>query len=161
MAKTTKTKNDSDDDATKNTQHHPPPYCINQLRARESTQERRIMGTNSSEPAPSLTAEPDEAELRRREISTAAAVMSIAGPCRQVGDIYLACVATAGLGMCRQLRATFEQCAKGTAEQSTAMLGGFGEQVCAHVSDPDEQLLCAAQLVNQQLMRGYGQQRQQ
>ena len=120
------------------------------------------MATNSSSSQlSSASAEPDEAELRNREISTAAAVMSISGPCRQVGDIYLACVATAGLGMCRQLRATFEQCAKGTAEQSTAMLGGFGEQVCAHISDRDEQLLCAAQIVNQQLLRGYGQQRQQ
>ena len=57
--------------------------------------------------------EPDEAELQRREISTAAAVMSISGRCRQIGDVYLTCVATAGLGMCRSLRANFERCAKG------------------------------------------------
>ena len=99
---------------------------------------------------------PSEAELRQREISTAAAVLSISGPCRQVGDIYLTCVATAGLGMCRSLRATFEQCAKQTAENSTSMLRGLGDQVCAHVEGEDEKLLCAANMVNAQLMRGYG-----
>ena len=37
-----------------------------------------------------------EAAKRESEIQTAAAVLSTQGPCRQVGDVYLACVATAG-----------------------------------------------------------------
>jgi hypothetical protein len=116
-----------------------------------------MTSTSSSAPSKSTSeVRPDKAELQRREISTAAAVMSISGPCRQVGDIYLTCVATAGLGMCRSLRATFEQCAKGTAENSTEMLGGLSAQMCGHVEGEEEQMLCAARLVNQQLMRGYG-----
>jgi hypothetical protein len=92
--------------------------------------------------------EPDEAELKRREIGTAAAVLSLSGPCRGVGDIYLTCVATAGLGMCRSFRADFEQCAKATAEGSTEMLQQIGEQMCGHIEGKEEKLLGAARLIN-------------
>jgi hypothetical protein len=87
---------------------------------------------------------------RDEEINTAAAILSLSGPCRGVGDVYLACVATAGLGQCRHLRASFEQCAKATASGSKEYLGMLGELN----SPPDEKdkELYAAQMVNRQLM---------
>eukprot|EP00586_Coscinodiscus_wailesii_P014041 CAMPEP_0172504290 /NCGR_PEP_ID=MMETSP1066-20121228/177313_1 /TAXON_ID=671091 /ORGANISM="Coscinodiscus wailesii, Strain CCMP2513" /LENGTH=114 /DNA_ID=CAMNT_0013280405 /DNA_START=142 /DNA_END=483 /DNA_ORIENTATION=+ len=94
-------------------------------------------------------------EMREREINTAAAVMSTSGPCRQIGDVYLTCVATAGLGMCRGLRASYEQCAKETRDGSKVVLGTLANQACGHVDGQDEKLLCAANLVNRELMRGF------
>ena len=88
------------------------------------------------------------AEMRNAEINTAAAVLSLSGPCRQVGDVYLACVATAGLGMCRSLRYNFEQCAKATSEESKEMLAGIGNQMFGYVENQDEQLLQAARMIN-------------
>ena len=52
---------------------------------------------------------------QEQDIEMATALMSISGPYRVVGDIYLSCVGMAGLGMCRSLRAQFEQCAKESA----------------------------------------------
>mmetsp|Transcript_426 Transcript_426/g.586 ORF Transcript_426/g.586 Transcript_426/m.586 type:complete len:136 (-) Transcript_426:413-820(-) len=83
------------------------------------------------------------------EINTAAAILSIAGPCRALGDVYLTCVAIAGLGECRHLRATFEQCAKASQESSRGYLDMIGSQWC---EDKDDKVFCAAQMVNQQLM---------
>ncbi len=87
---------------------------------------------------------------RDQEINIAAAILSLSGPCRSVGDIYLACVATAGLGQCRHLRASFENCAKATAAESKEYLGIVGEMNCPPEEKDKE--LCAALLVNQQLM---------
>jgi hypothetical protein len=71
-----------------------------------------------------------------------------------VGDLYLTCVATAGLGMCRSLRAQFELCAKANQESSMQMLQELGREICSHVPEK-EQLLCAADLINRQLMQGF------
>lgn len=87
---------------------------------------------------------------RDQEIKTAAAILSLSGPCRAVGDIYLACVATAGVGQCRHLRASFEQCAKATAPGSKEYLGMLGELNCP--PDEKDKELCAAHLVNTQLL---------
>lgn len=87
---------------------------------------------------------------RDQEINIASAILSLSGPCRSVGDIYLACVATTGLGQCRHLRASFEQCAKATAAESKEYLSVIGEMNCP--PDEKDKELCAALLVNQQLM---------
>jgi hypothetical protein len=57
--------------------------------------------------------------------------------------------------MCRSLRASFEQCAKATAEDNTQMVGDLAEQLCGHVENQDDKMFCAARLVNQQLLQGY------
>ena len=94
-------------------------------------------------------------DARDNDIRVAAAFLSTSGPCRAIGDVYLTCVATAGLGMCRSLRAEFEQCAKSTEAQSQQMLQELGDQVCRQLPTDTERLACAADLVNQQLMQGY------
>lgn len=86
---------------------------------------------------------------RQQEIDTAAAFLSIAGPCYQAGNIYLACVATAGLGMCRHLRAAFEQCAKAHQETSRERLANIGQERCAGQED---KVQCAARIVLQHYM---------
>lgn len=96
--------------------------------------------------------ERDRAELESQEIDMAAAILSLSGPCRNVGDVYLACVATEGLGQCRALRAGFEQCSKETAKKSKLMLSSIGGQVFADLKSEEEQTLSAARLVNRQLM---------
>lgn len=86
-----------------------------------------------------------DGDPREQEINTAAAFLSIDGPCRQVANVYLACVATAGLGMCRHLRANFEDCAKSTrqeAREQITFIGGATSQCEKH----DDQTLCAAQM---------------
>ena len=91
---------------------------------------------------------------QEQEIEMATAFMSVAGPCRVVGDVYLSCVATAGLGMCRTLRAQFEQCANESAPESRAMLNAYSQQVCAHIPEDDQaRLQCGAQMVMQQVVR--------
>mmetsp|Transcript_106818 Transcript_106818/g.159732 ORF Transcript_106818/g.159732 Transcript_106818/m.159732 type:complete len:120 (+) Transcript_106818:114-473(+) len=102
----------------------------------------------SATPTKSLPNDPDETELRQREIGTAAAVLSLSGPCRGVGDLYLTCVATAGLGMCRSFRSDFEQCSKSTAESSTEMLGSIGEQMYGRMHNKEDRLLEAARMIN-------------
>lgn len=77
-----------------------------------------VAAPNASSQAPDVQ--------QQQEIDTAAAFLSLSGPCRQVGDVYLACVATAGLGQCRHLRASFEQCAKRSREESIAQLQLIG-----------------------------------
>ena len=82
---------------------------------------------------------------RQEEIDTAAAFLSIAGPCHAAGNVYLACVATAGLGMCRHLRANFEQCAKAQLDASRERLKIIGEQQCS--PDETDKEICGARLV--------------
>jgi len=96
-----------------------------------------------------VPAAPQPPDPRQQELDTAAAFLSLSGPCRQVGDVYLACVATAGLGMCRHLRASFEQCAKVTREESLSQLQLIGQQQCSKEKDKEQ---CAAQLVLQHYM---------
>jgi hypothetical protein len=105
------------------------------------------------EAIPGNPADPTKESVSERdaEINTAAAILSLPGPCRAVGrDVYLACVATAGLGQCRHLRAQFEECAKATASGSKEYLGMLGELN----SPPDEKdkELYTAQMINRQLM---------
>lgn len=89
---------------------------------------------------------------REQEIDTAAAFLSISGPCWQQGNIYLACVATAGLGMCRHLRASFEQCAKAKRELSIRQLEVIGKEQQNLCGKEDDKTHCAARLVLQQYM---------
>jgi hypothetical protein len=98
-------------------------------------------------------AETDPAESRGQEIDMAAAVLSLSGPCRNVGDMYLTCVATQGLGQCRALRAGFERCSKETAANSKAMLGSMGAHIFADLKSEEEQTLSTARMVNRQLMQ--------
>lgn len=98
---------------------------------------------------------------RQQEIETAVAFLSISGPCKSRGDIYLACVATAGLGMCRHLRASFEQCARNNPS-SIAYLKEIGNRMCSEVQEENnERMLCAARIVNQQYMPPHPPQQQQ
>lgn len=98
-----------------------------------------------------------------QEITTAVAYLSSTGPCQGFGDLYLTCVATAGLAMCRSLRAEFERCSKAQQAVSVQVLQDLGEQLCRHIPDKGgatatadrERLLCAANLMNQQLMQSY------
>lgn len=87
--------------------------------------------------------EPTFCQLRAQEVDTASAFLSIEGPCRQVGNVYLACVATAGLGMCRSLRADSEACAKDTRLEAREQLTMIGQRNCEGSDDPQ---LCAAQM---------------
>jgi hypothetical protein len=90
---------------------------------------------------------------QEQEIETATALMSVSGPCRVVGDVYLSCVATAGLGMCRSLRVQFEQCVNESAPESRQMLDLFSQQVCAFIPDDDQKRLqCGAQMGMQQVL---------
>jgi hypothetical protein len=104
------------------------------------------------------------------DVTSAAAYLSSTGPCQGFGDLYLTCVATAGLGMCRSLRGQFEQCAKAQHDASVKLLHELGSQLCPHITTENnggngsdienrrldrERLLCAANLMNQQLMHGY------
>ena len=63
----------------------------------------------------------------------ATSFLSIWGPCRRVGDEYLSCVTTEGMGMCKPLRRHFEQCASETSGYSIAMLDQLAIQACSHV----------------------------
>jgi hypothetical protein len=90
-----------------------------------------------------LQQEPTFCQLRAQEVDTASAFLSIEGPCRQVGNVYLACVATAGLGMCRSLLAEFEACAKDTQLEAREQLTLIGQRNCEGSDDPQ---LCAAQM---------------
>lgn len=87
-------------------------------------------------------------QRRLSEIETAVAFLSVSGPCRSVGDIYLACVAVAGLGQCRHLRAKFESCARNNP-QSKSYLEDMSKQMFPNAEDP---ILYAARMVNQQHM---------
>lgn len=106
----------------------------------------------------------EKGEQTQNDIDSAAAFISSTGPCQGFGDLYLVCVATAGLGMCRSLRAQFEQCAKTQHKASKKVLQELGSQLCPHITDSDndhdhdkdrERVLCAANLMNQQLMQSY------
>lgn len=88
-------------------------------------------------------------EVRDGEVNTATAILSLKGPCQGLGDIYLACVATAGLGQCRSLRASFEKCCHENKEESLRYLNMIGTQVCP---DEEDKELCAALVLNQQIM---------
>ena len=101
--------------------------------------------TSASPPAPATSG--DAAQRRNEEeIDTAAAFLSLTGPCQQAGHVYLACVATAGLGMCRHLRASFTQCTVAHAAASRERLQGIGQERCSSSNDNDK-TLCAARIV--------------
>jgi hypothetical protein len=106
-----------------------------------------------------MNMEEDQQQQQRmaeNEIRTATAFISTSGPCRGIGDIYLTCVATAGLGMCRSLRGQFEQCTKDMELTSRDMLNEFGAELCRHLPpNGSDRPLCAANLINQQLMQQY------
>lgn len=136
--------------------------------------------------------------LRAREINTAKALLSISGPCRAIGQIYLTCVAMSGeLGRCHPWKSAFEKCARtertsddsysnqillslGTSEMCNHIVetkkrrgtsgagatGAGGSQGINGVNDTNnnninnyndktENLLCAAGIVNQQLLQKY------
>jgi uncharacterized protein HemX len=122
------------------------------------------MTTSSSKateaPVPPQMTNKEQEEQIEDEIRTATAFISTSGPCRGIGDVYLTCVATAGLGMCRSLRAQFEQCTASSQATSREMLQELGAELCRHMTqsnnnNDNERLLCAANLVNEQLMQGY------
>lgn len=98
-------------------------------------------------------AQNEEPDIKQEQLDTAAAILSISGPCRNIGDIYLSCVATKGLGQCRPLRAGFESCAKETAANSRAMLGSIGAQMFPDADKKEDQALIAAQMIIQQLFQ--------
>lgn len=87
------------------------------------------------------------------ELDTASAILSLSGPCRNIGDVYLTCVATRGLGQCRPLRADFESCAKETAKNSRAMLGSIGRSMFPDAGNEKDQALAAARMINRQLFQ--------
>ena len=97
---------------------------------------------------------------RQQRIDTATAYLCTAsGPCRSIGDVYLACVATAGLGMCKSYRHAYQNCTKkcsGTIGRD--MLQGLGEQACSHIectneqTKEDDKMSCAAGFVMSQMM---------
>jgi hypothetical protein len=101
------------------------------------------------------SAESEGDSPNENDIQTATAFLSTTGPCRAVGDLYLTCVATAGLGMCRNLRAEFERCTRDTQPLSRQLLRELGDQLCRQHAAEEDRWLCAADLVNQQLMQGY------
>ena len=103
-----------------------------------SSNKDRNTAAQDAAPAAVATIDP-----RTQEIDTAAAFLMIEGPCRQVANIYLACVATAGLGQCRHLRASFADCAKQFRTEAQEQLELIGMQQCAKQND---KVLCAAQL---------------
>ncbi|CAB9530493.1 expressed unknown protein [Seminavis robusta] len=97
--------------------------------------------TSASPPQPDAAATP--------ELYRATSLLSIWGPCRRVGDEYLSCVVLSGMGMCKPLRRTFEQCAAETAEYSTSVLDQLASQACGHVEDsnPAAKRNCAAEIL--------------
>jgi hypothetical protein len=64
--------------------------------------------------------------------------LSIWGPCRRVGDEYLSCVVTAGMGMCKPLRRNFERCATETSGHAVEMLDQLSLQACTHLDNDKE-----------------------
>ena len=99
---------------------------------------------------------------RQQRIDTATAYLCTAsGPCRSIGDVYLAYVAKAGLGMCKSYRYAYQNCSKECSEtMGRDMLQGLGEQVCRHVDgtnehtkeDDKDKMSCAAGFVMSQMM---------
>lgn len=93
-----------------------------------------------------------------REFYRATSLLSIWGPCRRIGDEYLSCVVTEGMGMCKPLRGHFERCATETAGYSMAMLDQLAMQTesCQQWDslDPDNKAAamrnCAADLMLKQ-----------
>ena len=79
-----------------------------------------------------------EAVAMPSEIYRATSFISIWGPCRRVGDEYLSCVVTAGMGMCKPLRRNFERCAAETSEHAIEMLDQLALQACSHLDNSQE-----------------------
>lgn len=94
-----------------------------------------------------------------RDFYKASSLLSIWGPCRHIGDSYLSCVVTEGMGMCKPIRRNFEQCATETAEYSIAMLDQISLQACSHISGKEGSAAkrnCAAEFILQQHQQGGG-----
>jgi hypothetical protein len=90
----------------------------------------------------------DKVERNRREISTATALVSLSGPCRRVGNLYLETVSMGSLGRSDLLRANFEECAKTSAAGSIEILEHIGERMAGHIESKEDKLIYAAQLIN-------------
>lgn len=96
--------------------------------------------------------------LPTQDFYKSVAYLSIWGPCRGVGDEYLNCVVTEGMGMCKPLRRTFEKCAMETSGSGVQMLDQLANQACQHVGldadNPKDRLVarrnCAAQFMMSQ-----------
>lgn len=121
------------------------------LKVNQTERMKRKHITSCEESYQSQSSSPPVIDLEQKEIQTASAILSLSGPCRNAGDIYLACVATSGLGMCRSLRASFEHCSKDTAQKSQDMLRTIGAELCPDANSVHEQTLCAARMINEQL----------
>ena len=97
---------------------------------------------------------------QQQQINTAAAYLSTtSGPCRHIGDMYLTCVATAGLGMCKSYRYAYQQCvAEVSEEYGKNMLRDLADQVCGHIdakgrkNSEEERMDCASGFVLGQMM---------
>jgi len=102
---------------------------------------------------------------RNREFYRAASFLSIWGPCRGIGDAYLSCVLSEGLGMCKPVRRVFEQCGADTSVYSLAMLDRVGDQACSHIPESEQNVParrnCAAQFILKQYNQEQAQQQQQ
>lgn len=94
--------------------------------------------------------------LPSREFYKATSFLSIWGPCRGIGDEYLSCVTTEGMGMCKPLRRQFEQCTNETRNIAITMLDQLALQACSHVEagSPSDTLVvkrnCAAEFILRQ-----------
>jgi hypothetical protein len=108
---------------------------------------RRAAGGMSSFSVKASSHEQEEVEIKR-QINTAVAALSMMGPCRGVGDVYLGCVATSDIDMCRSVRADFEQCATTSAAGSLEILEQVGEHMLGHMASKEEKLLGVATLIN-------------
>lgn len=121
------------------------------------TTQKTNMTTTTTTTTTTITSQERDQQQQQGQIDTATALLSISGPCRSVGDVYLTCVATAGLGMCRSWRATFERCAKQTRDgYGMSMLRNIANsEMCSHIDNTKEEdkLMCATAIVNQQLMQ--------
>ena len=87
-------------------------------------------------------------EVRDSEVATATTFVSINGPCRGFGNVYLACVAKS-CGALSTLREKFESCCNEYKEESLSNLKVIGTSICPEEEDKE---LCAALVINQQTM---------
>ena len=94
----------------------------------QTTEPSNTQASTSTASAPSQP--PPNNDYRR-----AASLISIWGPCRRVGDEYLSCVVTAGMGQCKPLRRLFETCAQETSGHAVGLLDQLALQACGHVEE--------------------------
>ena len=95
-------------------------------------------GVHTSIPTPLATSDSATTVLPTDDLYRATSLISIWGPCRRVGDEYLSCVVTSGMGMCKPLRRNFERCATETSEHALGMLDQLAVQACSHLDNVKE-----------------------